>query len=118
MDTIRKDFEKGEFKNLRMVRDFLVHRYYILHDIVDPKKLTYPYDPKTEPLDDLEYHGDIGNFYIITKKSLRLMRNLLFSLSFFVQYKEATKESKIRGPVAKMYWSYTPENEDNDEDKK
>jgi len=111
MDTIRKDFEKGEFRNLRMVRDFLVHRYYILHDIIDPTKLTYPYDPKMEPLDDLEYHGDIGNFYIITKKSLRLMRNLLFSLSFFVQYKESPKESKIKGPVAKMYWSYTPENE-------
>jgi len=118
MDTIRKDFEKGEFKNLKMVRDFLEHRYYILHDMVDPKKLTYPYDPKREPLDDLDYHGDIGNFYRITKQSLRLMRNLLFSLSFFVQYKESQKESKINGPVAKLYWSSTHENENIDKDKK
>ncbi len=118
MDTIRKDFEKGEFMNLRMVRDFLVHRYFILHDIIDPKELTYPYDPKKEPLDDLDYHNDIGNFYRITKKSLRLMRNLLFSLSFFVQYKESQKISKIKGPVAKMYWSHADEEMNADKDKK
>jgi hypothetical protein len=118
MDTIRKDFENGEFKNLRIVRDFLEHRYFVLHDIVDPRKLTYPYDPKGEPLDDLEYHDDIGNFYRITKKSMRLMRNLLFSLSFFVQYKEDQKKSKIKGPVIEMHWSYTPEKESIDEIKK
>jgi tetratricopeptide (TPR) repeat protein len=118
MDTIRKDFEKGEFKNLRMIRDFLEHRYFILHDIVDPKTLTYPYDPKEEPLDDLEYHDDISHFYRITKKSLRLMRNLLFSLSFFVHYKEDQKISKIKGPVIEMYWSHIPEKDNIEEDKK
>lgn len=115
MDSIRNDLEKGEFKNLRLIRDYLVHRYFILHDIVDPKLLTYPYDPKREPLEDLKYHDDIENFYRMTKKSLRLMRNMLFSLSFFVDYKERQKKSATSGPVVKLNWSYTPQDDESND---
>ncbi len=108
MDSFRIDLEKGEFKNIRVIRDFLVHRYYILHDIVDPELLTYPYAPKKEPLEDLQYHENIENFYKIAKKTFRLMKNMLFSLSFFVQYKENQKKSAISGPIVELSWSYTP----------
>ena len=113
MNSIRIDLEKGEFKNIRINRDFLVHRYYILHDIIDYKLLTYPYDPNNKPLDDLQYHEDIENFYRITKKTLRLMKNMLFSLSFFVQYKENQKKSAISGPIVELSWSYTSNDDEN-----
>jgi len=113
MNSIRIDLEKGEFKNIRIIRDLLVHRYYILHDIVDYKLLTYPYDPNNKPLDDLQYHNDIENFYRITKKTLRLMKNMLFSLSFFVQYKENRKKSAISGPIVELSWSYTSNEDEN-----
>ena len=64
----------------------LVHRYYILHDIVDTSQLTYPYDTEQEPLEDIQYHEDVNNFYMMAKNSLRLIRNMLFSLSFFVDF--------------------------------
>jgi hypothetical protein len=40
LDSIRKDLEKEEFKRLRLVRDYLVHRYFVLHDLVDVENLT------------------------------------------------------------------------------
>lgn len=113
MNSIRMDLERGEFKNIRIIRDLLVHRYYILHDIVNPKLLTYPYDPNNKPLDDLQYHDDIENFYKITKRTLRLMKNMLFSLSFFVQYKENQKKSAISGPVVELSWGYAPSDDES-----
>jgi tetratricopeptide (TPR) repeat protein len=84
IDSIRRDLENDEFKDLRITRDVLVHRCFILHDVINCDKLTIPNDPQNRPLDDLEYHGNINRFYMISKKSLRLIRNILFSLSFFL----------------------------------
>lgn len=106
MNSIRIDFDKGEFKNIKNIRNYLVHRYFILHDIVDPKLLTYPYTRKGEQIEDLQYHEDVNKFYRLVKNSLRLLKNTLFSLSFYVQYKENQKKSIIKGPIVDLYWSY------------
>ena len=109
IDTIRLDLEKGEFKNLKNIRHTLVHRYYILHDIVDTSQLTYPYDTEQEPLEDIQYHEDVNNFYMMAKNSLRLIRNMLFSLSFFVDYKEKQKTAGVNGPIPHLSWGRSAE---------
>lgn len=105
MDSIRKDLEKGEFNRLLNIRHYLVHRYFVLHDIIDVKKLTYPYDQHNELLEDLQYHEDINQFYKLSKKALRLVRNMLFSLYFFVNQKERKKKDGTNGFIPEMPWS-------------
>ena len=58
----------------------LIHRYFVLHYLVDPKQLTYPYDSNRELLEDREYHEDVNRFFMITKKSLRLIRNRTYAV--------------------------------------
>lgn len=104
MNSIRKDLENGEFKNMLKIRNFIVHRYFVLHDIVDVKKITYPYNQNNELLEDLDYHKNINEFYMCSKKALRLGRNLLFSLYFFVNKEEQQKRGGTN--IMPLFWSH------------
>ena len=112
LDSIRKDLEKQEFKRLRLVRDYLVHRYFVLHDIIDVENLTYPYDSSKTPLEHKEYHMDINEFFNLTIRALRNIRNVLFSLAFFVSHKEKSKEKEIDGKIGELHWTHDWENDD------
>lgn len=112
LDSIRKDLEKQEFKRLRLVRDYLVHRYFVLHDIVDVENLTYPYDSSETPLEHKEYHMDINEFFNLTIRTLRNVRNVLFSLAFFVSQKEKSKEKEVGGKIGEIPWTHDWEKDD------
>ena len=112
LDSIRKDLEKQEFKRWRLVRNYLVHRYLILHDITDVEHLTYPYDSSETPLKHKEYHMDIDEFFNITIQALQNIRNVLFSLAFFVSQKEKSKKKEIDGKIGKLHWTHDWEKDD------
>ena len=94
LDSIRRDLEKKEFKRWVDIRNYITHRYFVLHDVVDVDKLTYPYGSNI-PLKHKEYHMDINEFFNITISALRNMRNVLFSLAFFISQKEKLKKKKL-----------------------
>lgn len=106
LDSIRQDLEKKEFKKLAEIRNYIVHRYFVLHSIVDVEKLTYPYDiSETEtPLEHKDYHMDINEFFNLTIKALRNIRNALFSLTFFISQKEKSKEKEFSGEIGEINW--------------
>ena len=112
LDSIRKDLEKQEFKRWRLVRDYIVHRYFVLHNIVDVENLTYPYDSSETPLEHKEYHMDIDEFFNITIQALQNIRNVLFSLAFFVSQKEKSKKKEIDGKIGELHWTHDWEKDD------
>ncbi len=112
LDSIRKDLEKQEFKRWRLVRDYLVHRCFVLHNMVDVENLTYPYDSSETPLEHKEYHMDIDEFFNITIQALQNIRNVLFSLAFFVSKKEKSKKMEIDGKIGELYWTHDWEKDD------
>ena len=112
LDSIRKDLEKQEFKRLVEIRNCLVHRYFVLHDIVDVENLTYPYDSSKTPLEHKEYHMDIDEFFNLTIRGLRNIRNVLFSLAFFVSQKEKSKEKEVDGKIGELHWTHDWEKDD------
>ncbi|KAF5431751.1 Tetratricopeptide (TPR) repeat [Candidatus Methanophagaceae archaeon] len=112
LDSIRKDLGKQEFKRIRLVRDYLVHRYFVLHGIVDVENLTYPYDSSETPLEHKEYHMDINEFFNLTIRTLRNIRNVLFSLAFFVSQKEKSKEKEVDGKIGEIPWTHDWEKDD------
>ena len=112
LDSIRKDLEKQEFKRWRLVRDYLVHRYFVLHNMVDVENLTYPYDSSETPLEHKEYHMDIDEFFNITIQALQNIRNVLFSLAFFVSQKEKSKKKEIDGKIGELHWTHDWEKDD------
>lgn len=106
LDSIRKDLEKQEFESWRLVRDYIVHRHFVLHNIVDVENLTYPYDSSEIPLEHKEYHMDIDEFFNITIQALQNIRNVLFSLTFFVSQKEKSKKKEIEGKIGELHWTH------------
>jgi len=106
LDSIRKDLEEQEFERLRLVRDYLVHRYFVLHDIVDVENSTYPYDSSKTPLEHKKYHMDIDEFFNLTIRGLRNIRNVLFSLAFFISQKEKSKEKEVDGKIGELHWTH------------
>jgi len=85
---IKRELDTGDFKRLLEVRHYLVHRYFVLHDPIFKKD-----DDQFK--NNHQYHIDIDEFFNMVIFALRIVRNALFSLSFFV----ASKESKIEGYV-------------------
>ena len=83
---IKRELDTEDFKRLLEVRHYLVHRYFVLHDPTF-KKDENQFD------DNPDYHMNVDEFFNMTIFTLRIVRNALFSLSFFV----ASKESKIAG---------------------
>ena len=112
LDSIRKDLEKQEFERWRLVRDYIVHRHFVLHNIVDVENLTYPYDSSETPLEHKEYHMDIDEFFNITIQALQNIRNVLFSLAFFVSQKEKSKKKEIDGKIGELHWTHNWEKDD------
>jgi tetratricopeptide (TPR) repeat protein len=105
LNSIRKDLQNGEFRRMLNIRNYLVHRHFVLHDIIDVENLTYPYDENDESLEDLHYHEDVTEFYNLNKKALRLVRNMIFSLYFFVNQEEQKKMNNT-SKVMPLYWNY------------
>ena len=105
LNSIREDLQKGEFNRMLKIRHYLVHRYFVLHDIIDVNNLTYPYDENNEPLEDIHHHEDVTKFFNLNKKALRLVRNMLFSLYFFVNQDEQKKMNNT-SKVMPLYWNY------------
>ncbi|MDD5239912.1 MAG: LA2681 family HEPN domain-containing protein [Candidatus Nanoarchaeia archaeon] len=105
IDSIRYDLEKSEYKKLVDIRNYIVHRYFMLHDIIKVKNLTYPYDSKGTPIEKKEYHMDIQEFFKMTILLLQYARNTIFSLGFFVSQKENEKARIVKGiiPTIKLY---------------
>jgi hypothetical protein len=85
---IKRELDTEDFKRLLDVRHFLVHRYFVLHDPIFKKD-------EIQVNDNPQYHMDVNEFFNKTILTLRIVRNALFSLSFFV----ASKESKIESNV-------------------
>jgi hypothetical protein len=112
LDSIRKDLGKQEFERLRLNRDYLVHRYFVLHDIVEVENLIYPYDSSETPLEHKKYHMDINEFFNLTIRTLRNIRNVLFSLAFFVSQKEKSKEKEVDGKIGEIHWTHDWEKDD------
>jgi tetratricopeptide (TPR) repeat protein len=83
---IKNELDTGDFKRLLEVRHYLTHRYFVLHD-PDVKSAEH------QLKDNDQYHMEVDEFFNRTIFTLRIVRNALFSLSFFV----ASKESKIAG---------------------
>ena len=106
LDSIRKSLEKQEYKKLVEIRRYITHRYFVLHDIINIENLTYPYDSSNTHLENKEYHLDINEFFNLTIKVLQNVRNILFSLAFFISQKEKSKEKQVEGKIGKLYWTY------------
>ena len=88
------------------------HGYFVLHDIVDVENLTYPFDSSETPLEHKEYHMDINEFFNLTIRTLRNIRNVLFSLAFFVSQKEKSKEKEVDGKIGEIPWTHDWEKDD------
>jgi len=110
MDSIRRDLDgrssaDNKFKKMADIRNYVTHRYFNLHDIVDSKNITYPYDPENTKIRNPEYHMNIHDFFNLTINAMQTVRNLLFSLSFFVSEKEKEKSKDISGIIPTMEWT-------------
>jgi|GEM_PF-1503535 tetratricopeptide (TPR) repeat protein len=110
MDSIRRDLDgrastDNKFKKMADIRNYVTHRYFNLHDIVDSKNITYPYDPENTKIRNPEYPMNIHEFFNLTINAMQNVRNLLFSLSFFVSEKEKEKSKDISGIIPTMEWT-------------
>lgn len=105
IDSIRRDLTKNELKKLVEIRNYIVHRYFILHDIVDVDNLTYPYDLKNTPIENKMYHMDVNEFFNLTLQAFKIIRNILFSLSFFIMEKENKKKQDNNGAIPSINWT-------------
>ena len=86
------------------IRNFIIHRYLNLHDIIDATKITYPYNPENAPIKNPEYHMDVHEFFNLTILAMRNVRNLIFSLSFFVEEKEKAKVKNSNEIIPTIEW--------------
>lgn len=72
-------------------RNYIVHRYFVLHDIVKVKDLAYPFDPGDTKITTNDYHMDVHEFFNLTIQALQNARDMLFTLSFYILEKELEK---------------------------
>ena len=104
--TTVSDLEKNELSKLANLRNYLVHRYLVIHDVVDVNSLTYPYSNNKIALQNPEYHIDIHVFYNHTINALRQLKTVLYALSFFISKKEKEKATRIQGKIGKLEWTH------------
>ena len=77
--TIKKEIEgKEKFTKIKEIRNFIAHRYFVLHDLGGVEKLNY--------------HMDVQEFFKSTLYMLLQIKNILFSLTFFISEKESPKK--------------------------
>jgi len=99
MESIRNDLDKKEFKNMVEIRNYIVHRYFVLHDIIKVEDITYPLDKNNTPILSDIYHKNVDEFFDLTIKAFQNIHNILFSLSFFISKKEHKKEQEYGNPI-------------------
>lgn len=104
--TTASDLLKNELRMLANLRNYLVHRNLILHDIVDVNSLTYPYSNSETGLRNPEYHMDVHVFFQYTINALRQIKSALFALTFFISNKEKQKEKLVTGKIGKLEWAH------------
>lgn len=104
--TILIDLSKNELTKLVNMRNSLVHKYLVLHDIIDVESLTYPYSNDETLLQNPEYHIDIHEFYQYTIHAIRQLKTVLYALSFFIAKKEKAKEKEANGKIGKLEWTH------------
>jgi hypothetical protein len=63
-------------------------------------------------LEHKEYHRDINEFFNLTIRALRNIRNALFSLAFFVSQKEKSKGKEAEGKIGELQWTHDWEKDD------
>ncbi len=85
--TTVTDLEKEELSILPNIRNYIMYRYFVLHDIIDVNKLVYPYNDPKISLHNPQYHSDIDEFYKYTIHALRQLKGVLYSVSFFIAKK-------------------------------
>jgi len=105
MDSIRRDLEKKELKKMVESRNYIVHRYFVLHDLVNVKDLAYPFDPDNTKITNNDYHMDIHEFFNLTIQALRNVHDVLFALSFYVLEKELRKKEELGGDLPSLDWT-------------
>lgn len=99
--SIKKEIEKKEFTKIKEIRNLIAHRYFVLHDIGD--------------VENSNYHMNIQEFFKSTLYMLLQIKNILFSLTFFIAEKEnykketAEKEGKI---IPTLEWEHDWEKDD------
>jgi len=88
LEGIKRELEKEDFKRLLEIRHYLVHRYFVLHDPVFYKQTEKDDDDSCKTITNNRYHMDVDEFFNMTILAIKIIRNALFSLSFFVFEKE------------------------------
>jgi tetratricopeptide (TPR) repeat protein len=107
--TILRDLEKNELSDLVKMRNSLVHRYLILHDIINVESLTYPYGNNENIMIN---HVEIHEFYRCTIHSMRQLKTVLYALSFFVTKKEKNRMKESKGIIPNLEWTHNWDNND------
>jgi len=110
IESIRRELERkcssnNELKKMVDIRNYIAHRNFILHDIIKLDDMAYPYDPNNTPIQNPEYHMNVDEFFNLTIKAMRSIRNIIFSLSFYIQYKENTKIEGTNEYIPTMKWA-------------
>jgi Tfp pilus assembly protein PilF len=100
--SIKNEIEgKKEFITIKNIRNSIAHRYFILNDIINVEKSNY--------------NMDIQEFFQSTLYMLLQIKNILFSLTFFITEKEnhkkeiAEKEGRI---IPTLEWVHDWEKDD------
>lgn len=105
IDSVQRDLTYNELSILIELRNYIIHRYLILHDIINVDELTYPYDRSNTPVENKMYHMDIDEFFTLTLLAFKNVRNVLFSLSFFIMNKEKQKKQNFKGVIPTRNWT-------------
>lgn len=92
--SIKNEIEgKEEFTKVKDIRNFITHRYFVLHDLGHGIKS--------------DNHINIQEFFKSTLYMLLQIKNILFSLTFFISEKESRKKEiaeKNGKIVLKLEW--------------
>jgi len=92
--SLHQDFEDGEFKNLRLTRDALTHRFVnvkLFHD--------------TEDIENMSESSLVG----VTLELARATRNAILYLLQFVHTEESKKERESTGFIPTLYAQEIPD---------
>jgi tetratricopeptide (TPR) repeat protein len=99
--SIKKEIENKEFIKVKDIRNSIVHRYFVLHDLID--------------FGNSNYNMNIQEFFESTLYMLLQIKNILFSLTFFISEKENCKkeiEEKNGKIIPTLEWEHNWENYD------
>lgn len=100
--SIKNEIEANkEFTTIKDIRNSIIHRYFVLHDLIKVEKSSY--------------NMDIQDFFHSTLYMLLQIKNILFSLSFFILEKERLKKEsaeKYGEIIPTVEWEHDWEKDD------